>query len=76
MGIPAYGRSFLGAAMIDEPFFGTGGQDGVFEFRDLPRPSSREYVDQEVIAAFCIGGDGGIVSYDNAETVQKKANYA
>ena len=76
MGIPVYGRSFLGAARIGEPFFGSGGQEGVFEYRELPRPGSREYVDQEVVAAFCIGGDGGIVSYDNAQTVQRKANYA
>ena len=76
MGIPAYGRSFLGAASMGEPFYGTGGQDGVFDYWELPLPNSREYINHEVGAAFCIGGAGGIVSYDTAETVQRKANYA
>ena len=76
MGIPAYGRSFLGAASMGEPFFGAGGHDGIFEYWELPLPDSREYVDHEVGAAFCIGGAGGIVSYDTAQTVQRKANYA
>ena len=60
---------------MGEPFFGTGGQDGIFEYWQLPLPDSREYIDHEVGAAFCIGGAGGIVSYDTAQTVQRKANY-
>jgi chitinase len=28
-----------------------------------------------VVAAFCVGGDGGFVTYDNPETVKMKANY-
>lgn len=76
LGIPAYGRSFLGAKKAGDKFTGQGGEDGVFEFRDLPRPSAKESVDANVCAAFCVGGDGGFVSYDNQETVKTKATYA
>jgi chitinase len=33
-------------------------------------------VDEAPIAAFCIGGDGGFVTYDNVDTVAAKARYA
>lgn len=36
LGVPLYGRSFIGASGSGQPFHGHGGQDGVFEFKDLP----------------------------------------
>jgi chitinase len=38
LGIPLYGRSFLGAHRADQPFHAHGGTqpDGIFEFKDLP----------------------------------------
>ena len=74
VGIPAYGRSFLGAKKIGQAFSGSGGEEGTFEYKDLPRPSTKEEVDKSVGAAFCVGGDGGFVSYDNPETVKMKAS--
>jgi len=76
LGIPVYGRSFQGANYIGQQYTGQGGEDGVFEYSDLPRPGAQEYVDKEVGAAFCVGGDGGFVTYDNPQTVKLKANYA
>ena len=76
LGVPAYGRSFLGAKKAGDRFTGQGGEDGVFEYRDLPRPGAKESVDEKVGAAYCVGGDGGFVTYDNHETVQLKARYA
>ena len=76
LGIPAYGRSFLGAKKIGEKFTGQGGEEGVFEYRELPRPGSKEHTDTKIGAAYCIGGDGGFVTYDNPVTVHLKAGFA
>jgi chitinase len=75
MGIPAYGRSFLGAHGVGHAYTGHAGEEGTFEYKDLPRPGAQEYVDDSVGAAYCIGGDGGFVTYDNPQTVKKKAKY-
>ncbi|KAL7771359.1 hypothetical protein CFE70_001302 [Pyrenophora teres f. teres 0-1] len=75
MGVPAYGRSFTGTNGIGHPFAGQAGEEGTFEYRDLPRPGSEEHVDNQLGAAYCIGGDGGLVTYDNPHTVRMKANY-
>ena len=75
LGVPAYGRSFLGATKPGDSYNGHGGQDGTFDYRDLPRPSTEERVDRVLGAAFCVGGDGGFVSYDNPQTVRMKAAF-
>jgi chitinase len=75
LGIPVYGRSFLGAAGPGHAYSGTAGADGTFEYKDLPRDGAEEIVNSRVIGAFCTGGDGGFVTYDNPETVKVKAGY-
>ncbi|RFU32741.1 hypothetical protein B7463_g3625, partial [Scytalidium lignicola] len=75
LGIPVYGRSFLGATGPGQPFSGPGGRDGIFDYRELPRAGTEEVISTQVVAASCIGGDGGFVSYDNAQTVVLKASY-
>lgn len=75
LGIPAYGRSFLGASKVGDRFTGHGGEEGTFEYKDLPRPGAQERIDEEVGAAYCVGGDGGFVTYDNPRTVQFKAHF-
>lgn len=75
LGIPAYGRSFLGAAGPGQTYTGLGGDDGAFAYKNLPRPNAQEYVDRRVVSAYCVGGDGGFISYDNPDTVKLKANY-
>ncbi|RYO84842.1 hypothetical protein DL766_001534 [Monosporascus sp. MC13-8B] len=75
LGIPVYGRSFLGVSGPGHRHKGPGGRDGVFEYHELPRKHAKETVDKRIGAASCVGGDGGFVSYDNAETVKLKASF-
>lgn len=76
LGVPTYGRSFLGATKVGQTFSGHSGEEGTFEYRDLPRPGTHEQIDELAVAAFCIGSDGGFVTYDNPWTVQLKALFA
>lgn len=75
LGIPTHGQSFLGAAGPGQSFRGGGGEAGSFPYNQLPRPGSKEVVDKRYVAAQCLGGDGGFVTYDNAETARTKAEF-
>ncbi|KAI1392957.1 glycoside hydrolase family 18 protein [Hypoxylon trugodes] len=75
LGIPLYGRSFLGVTGPGHRHKGIGGEDGAFEYNSLPRKNAKESVDKRIGAASCVGGDGGFVTYDNPETVKMKAAY-
>ncbi|KAL1844800.1 hypothetical protein VTK73DRAFT_1769 [Phialemonium thermophilum] len=75
LGIPLFGRSFLQAAGPGQSYDGTGGEDGTFDYKDLPRKGTQEQVDKRAVAAQCIGGDGGFVTYDNPDTVATKAMF-
>ena len=76
LGVPTYGRSFLGVSGIGERYRGHAGEEGTFDYKDLPRPGAQEHVDENSGAAYCIGGDGGFVTYDNPQTVRLKARFA
>jgi len=76
LGIPAYGRSFLGSTKVGDRFTGQGGEEGTFEYKDLPRPGALVYFDEAVGAIYSIGSDGGFVTYDDPRTVHMKAQYA
>ena len=75
LGIPLFGRSFLNSSGPGHKFKGTAGEDGSFEYNELPRKGAKEQVDKRVVAAQCVGGDGGFVSYDNPDTVKTKASF-
>lgn len=75
LGIPTYGRSFLHATGPGQKFRGGGGDDGTFEYNQLPRKGCKEVVDKRHVAAQCIGSDGGFVTYDNPDTVKVKAGF-
>lgn len=75
LGIPTHGRSFLHAAGPGHRFRGGGGEDGAFEYHQLPRTGCAETVDKRHVVATCIGGDGGFITYDNPETVKTKAGF-
>ena len=75
LGIPAYGRSFLGAKKPGDAYHGGGGEEGTFEYRDLARPAAKEGFDKDVVAAYCVDADGGIVIYQDQQCVQRKANF-
>lgn len=75
LGIPTYGRSFLHASGPGQKFKGGGGDDGTFEYKQLPRKGCKEAVDKRHVAAQCVGSDGGFVTYDNPDTVKIKATF-
>lgn len=75
LGIPCYGRSFLSSSGPGQPYAGHGGNEGTFEYVELPRPGSHVYVDEEAVAACCVGRDGGFVTYDVPRTVGLKARF-
>ena len=75
LGVPVYGRSFIGASRIGQGYDGHAGEEGVFDYRELPREGASEVVDRDCGAAYCVGGDGGFVSYDNPATVARKAQF-
>lgn len=61
IGVPVYGRSFLGATKPGDTYSGLGGSEGTFNYKELPRPGTKEMVDRNAGAAYCVGGDGGFV---------------
>lgn len=75
LGIPLYGRSFLGVSGPGHRFKAVGGEDGTFDYNQLPRKGAKEQVDKRIGAAMCVGGDGSFVTYDNPDTVKMKATY-
>ena len=76
MGVPVYGRSFLGVDGPGKAFSGHAGDvNGIFEYRDLPRPGTEEVVDECCGAAWCYGEDGGWVSYDTPAVVRQKGRF-
>lgn len=75
LGVPAYGRSFLGASKAGDRFKGHAGEEGTFEYKDLPRPGAIVNFDKEVGAVYCVGGDGGFVTFDDVRTVKMKAQF-
>lgn len=74
LGVPCYGWSFLSTNHIKQPHSGLGGENGCFEYWELPRADAQEHVDYENGAAYCVGGDGGFVTYDNPQIVKMKAD--
>ncbi|KAJ5224200.1 CAZyme family GH18 [Penicillium citrinum] len=75
LGVPVYGRSFLGCSGPGQRYAGHGGEDGVFDYSELPRPGAQEIHDERAGAAYCVGSDGGFVTYDTPATVKQKANF-
>ncbi|KAK4242684.1 endochitinase B1 [Achaetomium macrosporum] len=77
LGIPLFGRSFLHVTGPGHKNRGAGGDggSGSFEYNQLPRKGTKEQVDKRAVAAQCVGGDGGFVTYDNPDTVRVKATF-
>ncbi|KAL9484344.1 hypothetical protein ACSS6W_003133 [Trichoderma asperelloides] len=78
-GLPLYGRSFMNTQGIGQPYQGLGQgsiEQGVWLYRDLPRPNSDVYISRKIIAAFCYdAATEELVSYDTVETARMKAGY-
>lgn len=78
LGIPLFGRSFVAVPGPGHRSKGSApgsNGDGTFDYSQLPRRGTKEQLDKRACAAFCVGGDGGFVSYDNPDTVKQKAAF-
>ncbi|KAJ5749058.1 uncharacterized protein N7511_010754 [Penicillium nucicola] len=79
MGMPLYGRAFTNTAGPGAPFSGVGEgswENGVWDYKALPRPGAQEQFDAESGASWCYdGASQTMVSYDTIHMAQVKANY-
>jgi chitinase len=79
MGMPLYGRAFTNTDGPGAPFSGVGEgswENGVWDYKALPRPGAQEQFDAESGASWCYdGGSRTMVSYDTVHLAQVKANY-
>ena len=78
LGIPTYGRSFLGVQDRGQRFSACGGEEGTREYRDLPLQGYSETIDPRTGSTSCRGSQGSIkewITYDSPETVQSKAEF-
>jgi chitinase len=85
LGMPLYGRSFLQTVGLGQPYHGVGDgswptEPGTWDFKALPLHGATDVYDREVGGSYShtnvIGsGSQDIVSYDNKETAQRKAEY-
>ncbi|KAJ7594144.1 glycoside hydrolase family 18 protein [Mycena floridula] len=79
LGIPLYGRSFVGTAGPGQPFSSIGPgswEKGVYDYRALPRPGSHKMRDEKLKASWCYDYEKReMVSYDSEEVGRWKAEY-
>jgi len=79
LGMPLYGRAFCGTAGPGQPFEGVGEgswENGVFDFKALPRPGAREVYDKALGASWSYDdGAKHMVSYDTREVAMQKTDY-
>lgn len=79
LGMPLYGRAFAATDGPGTAFSGTGGgswEQGVWDFKALPQPDSREFVDGQAVASWSYDPARRLmVSYDNTEVAERKTGY-
>ena len=64
LGIPAFGRGYLGASSLGEDYSKKKGSSRTFPVSDLPQAGTHYDFDDEVKACYSSGGDGGWISFD------------
>lgn len=79
MGTPLYGHGFANTDGIRKPFSGVGAgswEDGIWDYKDLPRPYSTVTEERDSVAAYCYNATTRLlVSYDTPKVVARKAAY-
>ena len=79
LGMPLYGRAFANTNGPGTPFSGVGEgswENGVWDYKALPRPGAREEENRHVIASWCYDpASRTMVSYDNVTMIDLKSNF-
>ncbi|RKF79631.1 Endochitinase 42 [Golovinomyces cichoracearum] len=79
LGIPLYGRSFVGTTGLGQSFNSVGSgsyENGIWDYKVLPKIGAVEKMDSEAVASYSYDASTQtLISYDNVEVVKKKAEY-
>lgn len=79
LGMPLYGRAFTNTDGPGKPFSGVGEgswENGVWDYKALPRPGAREEMDEQASASWCYNpASRTMVSYDTVPMAQMKASF-
>lgn len=79
MGMPLYGRAFTSTDGPGSPFSGVGEgswENGVWDYKALPRPGAREELDRYALASWCYDpATRMMVSYDSLQMADMKVNF-
>lgn len=79
LGLPLYGRSFAKTHGLGKPYGGPGEGDeeeGVYLFKNLPRPGAKVTTNKEIIATYTYESKNAeFVTLEGSETTKLKAGY-
>lgn len=79
LGMPLYGRTFQNTDGPGKPYNGVGNgswEQGVWDYKALPRPNSTELYDSVSSATYSYDSNSRVmISYDTVNMVHRKANY-
>lgn len=79
LGMPLYGRAFTNTDGPGTGYSGVGEgswENGVWDYKALPRPGAAELTDSSIGASWCYdNGSRTMVSYDDEQVIRQKANF-